>query len=474
MHTVKFKPTLSYATHSHMHTVGLVITTSSFFFLRVWPGLMSPTWPLDPLLGWLLLLPTQPSVCETFRSLRFNLSLSYTDTHLYVFSLDLHWTVIINNIIRKWSSWTRVSTQNDLMSWREIVRCGGGGWTCHGSPGWGSSIWRVVSEWRVVRDGEWSMFRVWRENWRVLDLDNFLNITIEIFHEHFVFLFEMNEVSNDKMNPTCLFPRSHTIFPYQRVYVGFCTRSGSSSNPSNRQITWSCGGCDKPNQDFFILFYFLKQRFFVIFYWFFYGFRGESLTSWPELIGVINGEYTSWYPCHESAWGSCHTYTVLYTTPSRVTVVLLLWGRNRLGAALKSWRSFPPEPWKHQYLLTGPIPKKVRLETSSSTRCSHTSTTRTQSPFPKSTPFYSSYLWVTNLNFFSTQLLVPGTIPNFSSQRCPRQKCPGHTCLFSFGDQSSRVWPYPHLSGLTFSSSLATALSPPSRHDPESLMMLWE
>ncbi len=193
MHTVKFKPTLSYATHSHMHTVGLVITTSSFFFLRVLPGLMSPTWPLDPLLGWLLLLPTQPSVCETFRSLRFNLSLSYTDTHLYVFSLDLHGTLIINNIIRKWSSWTLVSTQkgchcgsssvceelitqasnihvfetvtmfvfqsdHDLMSWREIVRCGGGGWTCHGSPGWGSSIWRVVSEWRVVRDGEWSMF----------------------------------------------------------------------------------------------------------------------------------------------------------------------------------------------------------------------------------------------------------------------------------------------------------------------------
>ncbi len=194
----------------------------------------------------------------------------------------------------------------------------------------------------------------------------------------------------------------------------------------------------------------------MIFFWFFYGFRGESLTSWPELIGVINGEYTSWYPCYESAWGSRHTYTVLHTTPSRVTVVLLLWGRNRLRAALKIWRSFPPEPWKHQYLLTGPIPKKVRLETSSSTRCSHTSTTRTQSPFPKSTPLYSSYLWVTNLNFFSTQLLVPGTIPNFSSQRCPRQKCPGHICLFSFGDQSSRVWPYPHLSGLTFSSSLAT------------------
>ena len=56
-----------------------------------------------------------------------------------------------------------------------------------------------------------------------------------------------------------------------------------------------------------------------------------------------------------------------------------------------------------------------------------------------------------NSNFFSTQLLFPGTLPNFSSQ-----KCPGRTCLSSCGDQSSRVCTHPHLSGLAFSNSLTT------------------
>jgi hypothetical protein len=60
-------------------------------------------------------------------------------------------------------------------------------------------------------------------------------------------------------------------------------------------------------------------------------------------------------------------------------------------------------------------------------------------------------LEVSNLNIYSAHLLLPGTFPNFS-----RQKCPGHTCLSSFGDQSSWVCTYPLLSGLDFSSSLTT------------------
>ena len=44
-----------------------------------------------------------------------------------------------------------------LMSWRDKVRWDGG-WTFRGSPGWGSSILRVVAEWRLVRGGKWSMF----------------------------------------------------------------------------------------------------------------------------------------------------------------------------------------------------------------------------------------------------------------------------------------------------------------------------
>jgi hypothetical protein len=37
--------------------------------------------------------------------------------------------------------------------------------------------------------------------------------------------------------------------------------------------------------------------------------------------------------------------------------------------------------------------------------------------------------------------LLPGTFPNFNSQ-----KCPGLNCLSSFGDQRSQVCTYPHFS----------------------------
>jgi hypothetical protein len=43
-----------------------------------------------------------------------------------------------------------------LISWRDKVRWDGG-WTSRGSPGWGSSILRVVAEWRLVRGDRWSM-----------------------------------------------------------------------------------------------------------------------------------------------------------------------------------------------------------------------------------------------------------------------------------------------------------------------------
>jgi hypothetical protein len=43
-----------------------------------------------------------------------------------------------------------------LMSWRDKVRWDGG-WTLHSSPGWGSSILCVVTEWRLVRGDRWSI-----------------------------------------------------------------------------------------------------------------------------------------------------------------------------------------------------------------------------------------------------------------------------------------------------------------------------
>ena len=56
-----------------------------------------------------------------------------------------------------------------------------------------------------------------------------------------------------------------------------------------------------------------------------------------------------------------------------------------------------------------------------------------------------------NLNFFSTQLMLPVTFQNFRIQLCP-----GRMCVSSFGDQGSRPWTHPHLSGLTFCRSLTT------------------
>ena len=47
-------------------------TLRSFGFFLVWPGLVPPSWPLDPLLVLPFFLPSQPSVCEVFRSLRFS------------------------------------------------------------------------------------------------------------------------------------------------------------------------------------------------------------------------------------------------------------------------------------------------------------------------------------------------------------------------------------------------------------------
>ncbi len=95
-------------------------------------------------------------------------------------------------------------------------------------------------------------------------------------------------------------------------------------------------GVIAPHQDYFFL---QKSWFFSIFNQFFHGCCGEtyasgrpeapnsySLTSWPELIVVTHGEYIP---------------------PGR--------------AALTSWRSWPPEPPKHQYLLTGPIPQRSDL-----------------------------------------------------------------------------------------------------------------
>jgi hypothetical protein len=103
---------------------------------------------------------------------------------------------------------------------------------------------------------------------------------------------------------------------------------------------------------------------------------------------------------------------------------------------------FPPEPPKHQYLLTGPIPQRSDL--------SHlhpfdvvtrdTSTRRAQSPLPKRTPLYSSYWRVPNLNFFSTQQFLPGTLPNFSSQSLKKTHDWSCDFLSAYGGGKESLW----------------------------------
>ena len=82
---------------------------------------------------------------------------------------------------------------HDFMSWRDMVRWEGNR-TGRDSPDWGSSILRAVAEWRLLRGDKWSMSDGRRGDWRVLDHDKFLNITIEISYELLVFLFELNQM----------------------------------------------------------------------------------------------------------------------------------------------------------------------------------------------------------------------------------------------------------------------------------------
>jgi hypothetical protein len=82
-----------------------------------------------------------------------------------------------------------------------------------------------------------------------------------------------------------------------RIPDRICARSGSSSHPPNRQIV----------PGFFIFcWFFLPKRFFRDFQWFFYGFRDESLTSWPELIVVIHGDSESTYLLVPIPWIYLH------------------------------------------------------------------------------------------------------------------------------------------------------------------------
>ncbi len=92
-------PRRPYATHSHMHTAYTPSPSPrprssrsralrSFGFLCVWPGLVPPAWPLDPLLGLLFFLLSQslslyrhPIICILFGSRFTSYNKQTTDHH---------------------------------------------------------------------------------------------------------------------------------------------------------------------------------------------------------------------------------------------------------------------------------------------------------------------------------------------------------------------------------------------------------
>jgi hypothetical protein len=68
-------------------------------------------------------------------------------------------------------------------------------------------------------------------------------------------------------------------------------------------------------------------------------------------------------------------------------------------------------------------------------------------------PLYSSHLHLRpwNSNFLSTQVMLPGTVPNLQIQ-----KCLGHILASSSVDHTSRACMHPHAPGLALFSSLTT------------------
>ncbi len=87
----------------------------------------------------------------------------------------------------------------------------------------------------------------------------------------------------------------------------------------------------------------------------------------------------------------------------------------------------------------------VSPDKSSATWCNHNSTTRDLSPSEYLVPLYSSHLRTCNSNFFSTQLMLPGTTSSASSSVCVL-----FSCSYSFSSSTA-------LSTASFSFSVSNA-----------------
>ncbi len=118
--------------------------------------------------------------------------------------------------------------------------------------------------------------------------------------------------------------------------------------------------------------------------------------------------------------------------------------RGKSGAQL-------PRVDEYWHRSTCVVRTNVSPDKSSATRCNHNSTTRMLSPSEYLVPLYSSHWRTCNSNFFSSQLMLPGTIP-----RLQIQKCLVRMIVSSSVDHTSRACTYPYASGLVFFSSLTT------------------
>ncbi len=208
-----------------------------------------------------------------------------------------------------------------------------------------------------------------------------------------------------------------------------CSRSGSSINPVNRQITWSCGGWET------------QPRFFYLFI-----FRDFSTVSW-WITRLVPMPWTCLRAVPRvrrsprAVASSCRGITSLRSNPvTRISEELTI---IATGA------------WEASVSTDGSHSSKVRPEVSSSTRCSHTSTTRAQSPYLKRRSLYSSYVGT------QLELLLYSAHPSSNGQpNLPKLQRPvvsrTHLRLLLRWPNLASLYAS-HLSGLVFCNSSSTS-----------------
>ncbi len=156
-----------------------------------------------------------------------------------------------------------------------------------------------------------------------------------------------------------------------------------------------------------------------------------SLTSWPEVIVVFHGEYKGTVT-HILTLSHCRTTCTTASESHRVELK-----RPHFHEVEVRDAQFVRVD-EHCHRSTCVVERKgshswnVSPDKSSATRCNHKSTTRALSPSEYLVPLYSSHSRTWNSKFFSTQLILPWTVPSLQIQ-----KCPDHMLVSSSVDHTS-------------------------------------